>query len=358
VNSSSPYFASDFDGTLDTSCQATYLADTDQALHPLVSDNPSAVVYPGAGGGLTVDVIAALNPITRINGFDVSLKFDPKILRATVIDQSGLTWGAPCATCPVLPPGQFVLNFAMTVDNVNGTVRVEQVLIGDSQQGNSELFRVRFDIVGASTGSPVMIFNDILVNPGLVRHVTQGLSSPGVDTTTIFNVLSAGAAHMIANWTFSPNPEVPGSPLTFTAKASCPACAGTLSYTWDFSSTDTPGYTYKSQATGGSVTIVPPAPVVNRVTLTINDTATSTNSIRVTRLLPLALNVDPSITTLTQGTAGGSWSARWLGGVTTSTSGYSGSWIFCPSYFVAKPCLLYTSPSPRDLSTSRMPSSA
>ena len=32
-------------------------------------------------------------------------------------------------------------------------------------------------------------------------------------------------------------------------------------------------------------------------------------------------------------------------------------WIMDPSSFIG-PCLLYTSPSPRDLSTSRMPSSA
>jgi PKD repeat protein len=47
-------------------------------------------------------------------------------------------------------------------------------------------------------------------------------------------------------------------------------------------------------------------------------------------LLPLVLKMGPPVTTLTQGAAGGSWSAQWLGGVTTSTSGYTGNWIFCP----------------------------
>jgi len=329
VTASYPYAGSDFDGTLDTSCQATYLADTDAALHPLVSDNPTAVVSPGAGGGLTVDVVAALNTVTKINAFDVNVKFDPKVLNAVIIDQSGLIWG--CGNANNCPTGVFVLSFFTTIDNTNGVIHMEQALVGVQESGNSELFRVRFDLVSASTGTPITIFNDLLLNPGVVRHVTQSLVSPGVDTTSIFNVLSGGASlNAVANWTFSPNPEIPGSPIIFTAQASCPGCIGTLSYTWDFSSKDSPDYAYKTQATGSSVTITAPAPVTNRVTLTINDTATPADSIRVTGLLPLAARVSPSVTTLSQGSAGGSWSGQWLGGVTTSTSGYTGIWVFCP----------------------------
>src|SRR6266567_883205 len=75
-----PYSSSDFDGTLDTSCQATYLADTDAALHPLVSDNPTAVAT--GGGGFTVDVVADLATGQVMNGFDVSLQFNTKQLQA------------------------------------------------------------------------------------------------------------------------------------------------------------------------------------------------------------------------------------------------------------------------------------
>src|SRR5438309_1952755 len=117
-------------------------------------------------------------------------------------------------------------------------------------------WRILIDLVSASTGTHITIFNDLLLNPGVVRHATQSLESPGVDTTSIFNVLSGGLSlNAVANWTFSPNPEIPGSPMTFTANASCPGCSGSLSYTWDFSSKDSPDYAYKTQAIGSSVTI-------------------------------------------------------------------------------------------------------
>jgi len=333
VTTSAPYSGQDFDTTLDSSCQATYLADTDVALHPLVSDNPTAIVAAGAGGGLTVDVVASLNPATTINGFDVSLGYDTKVLAAVLIDQSGLIWGGTGVT----PPG-FVLTLAKTIDKTNGVIRVAQVLVGAPQQtGDSELFRVRFDLVGASTGTPVTIFNDFLLNPGSVPHSTKSLSSPGVDTTSIYNTLNAGASlNAVANWAFSPNPEVAGSPLTFTASATCPGCTGTLTYTWDFSSSDDPTYVQKSQATGISTTVTAPPPVINRVTLTIRDAANPAESISVTRLLPLVLSEGPSSTILTQGTAGGSWSGQWLGGVTTSSAGYTGSWTFCPGSAIVK----------------------
>ena len=335
VTTSAPYSAPDFDGTLDSTCQATYLGDTDGAIHPLVSDNPTAVVTAGSGGGLTIDVVAVLNPATTIDGFDISLNFDTKVLRAVAIDQSGLIWsGVTCGPSNpppnCLPTGAFEFNLARTINNTAGLIRLAQAVVGVSQSTSSELFRVRFDIVGTSTGSPITIFNDVLTSPGSIPHVTQNLKGPGIDTTSLFNVLTTGTSSIVASWTFSPNPEVPGSSLTFTASASCPACPGPLSYTWDFSSQDSPGYTYKSQATSSSVTLTAPSPVINRVTLTINDTATPRDSIRATMLLPLVLKMGPPVTTLTQGTAGGSWSAQWLGGVTTSTSGYTGNWIFCP----------------------------
>src|SRR6267143_1609329 len=180
VTTSAPYSAPDFDGTLDSTCQATYLGDTDGAIHPLVSDNPTAVVAPGAGGGLTIDVVASLNTTTSINGFDISVKFDPHYLNGVIIDQSGLIWGGAN-----LPPGAFVLGLAKSIDNVNGVARVAQVLVGAPLQGGtSELFRVRFDLVGASSSTPVQIVSDTLTNPGNVQHNTN--PATGIDTTIIY----------------------------------------------------------------------------------------------------------------------------------------------------------------------------
>ena len=47
-----------------------------------------------------------------------------------------------------------------------------------------------------------------------------------------------------------------------------------------------------------------------------------------------------------------------LDGVVTAESGYSGGDLTNPTYENHSGCLLYTSPSPRDRTRSRMPSSA
>src|SRR2546425_6003157 len=184
VTTSAPYTAPDFDGTFDSSCMATYLGDADGAIHPLVSDNPTALVAAGAGGGLTIDVVASLNSTTTINGFDISVQYDPHYLNGVIIDQSGLIWGGTG-----LPQGAFILGLAKTIDNVNGVARVAQVLVGAPQQGGAtELFRVRFDLVGASPSTPVRIVSDTLTNPGNVQHNTNTATS--IDTTIIYNTLT------------------------------------------------------------------------------------------------------------------------------------------------------------------------
>src|SRR3989442_899915 len=269
---SATYSGPDFDGTFDSSCIATYLADTDAStpgcpcLHPLVQDNPSntASTPAGIGGGFTIETVAALGANTTftqtINGFDISIKYDPHFLNAALINQDGLIWGGTG-----LPLGAFVLSLAKTIDNVNGIVRVAQVLVGAPQvNGAAELFRVRFDIVGANTGTPVQIVSDTLTNPGNVPHVTNAPTS--IDTTSIYNTLSGITTGLVASTTFSPNPEIPLSPLTFTAAATCTGCTGALTYSWDFSSNDQPGYVAKAQATTNPATITPPPPVLNRVT--------------------------------------------------------------------------------------------
>ncbi len=326
VTTDAPYLVPDFDGTLDTSCKATYLADSDGALHPLVSDNPTGL----SGGGITIDVVASLNSTTTINGFDISVQYDPKVLNAVIIDQSGLIWGGAG-----LPTGAFILTLAKTINQAAGQVRVAQVVVGAPPvTGAAELFRVRFDIVGASTGSPITLFSDVLTNPGSVVHNDLNLNGPGLDTTSIYNALNGGAVlNPAASWTFSPSPEIPGSPLTFTATATCPGCTGALTYSWDFSALDSTPPPLPVQASGSTATITAPPPVVNRVVLTITDAATPTaHSMAITRVLPLALVESPSLSTLSVGVAGptGGFTGKWLGGVVTSTAGYSGSWRFCP----------------------------
>jgi len=322
VTTSAPYSGPDFDGTLDPTCQATYLGDTDGVIHPLVEDNPTAVVAAGAGGGLTIDVVASLNSTTTINGFDISVKYDPHFVNAVIIDQSGLIWGGTG-----LPVGAFVLTLAKTIDNVNGVARVAQVLVGAPQQsGASELFRVRFDLVGASTGTPIQIVSDTLTNPGNVQHNTNAATS--LDTSSIYNVLSGITANLVASWTFSPSPEVPLSPITFTATATCPGCTAPLTFSWDFSSNDAPTYVAKSQATTNPATITPPPPVVNRVTVTITDAAA--HSFAITRVLPLVAKESPASTTVARKVLTGTFAGQWLGGVTTANAAYTGSWIFCP----------------------------
>src|SRR5439155_15892471 len=310
----------DFDGTLDSSCQATYLGDTDGVIHPLVEDNPTTLTA-GSGGGLTIDVVASLNSTTTINGFDISVQYDPHVLNGAVFDPSGLIWGGAN-----LPVGAFVLTLAKTFDNVNGVARVAQVLVGAPQQGGaSELFRVRFDVVGASLNSPVQIVSDTLTNPSNVQHNTN--AATGLDTTSIYNALSGITANLAASWTFSPSPEVPLSALTFTATATCPGCTAPLTFSWDFSSNDAPTYVAKSQATTNPVTITPPPPVVNRVTLTITDSAA--HSFAITRVLPLVAK-GPASATVARKALTGTFAAQWLGGVTTAGAAYTGSWTFCP----------------------------
>jgi PKD repeat protein len=290
-------------------------------------------VPAGAGGGLTVDVVAALNSTASVSGFDISLRYDTTVLNAVSIDQSGLVWGG----AGTLPPG-FVLTLVKSIDRTNGVVRVAEVLVGVPQQiGSVELFRVRFDILATSTSTPLTLFNDVLVNPSVVPTVDKNVR---VDTTSFFNRLNSGALNFVTNWTLTPNPEVVGSPLTFTAQAFCPGCTLPLTYKWDLSSSDSPVYVPKVDKTGNTVSVTAPPPVVNRVTLNVTDGAQ--HFALATRSLPLAASVTGT-SSLAQDTAGGSWTGKWLGGVVTSTSGYGGSWSFCPgSAFVKSVCSVPT----------------
>ena len=80
------------------------------------------------------------------------------------------------------------------------------------------------------------------------------------------------------------------------------------------------------------------------VTVTDSGGCAATSSVTLTQTSNLSLNVSLNSNVACNGESNGSATATAAGGT--------------PAYSYLWDCLLYTSPSPRDLSTSRMPSSA
>src|SRR2546425_1613599 len=329
-----PIATKDSDGVIDSNCQWTGDVDGDPTatLDPLTSDSPEAL-SPQVGGGFIADIIFTNMNVT-INGFDITVNYDPHILDFVAFDQSGLTFGGNVG-CPAAIP-QCTLQLASSVDRVNGVVRlaqvVQQIKIGPGgDTGNLSgvtLFRLRFDAVGAGY-APIYFATNIVtfaigIQTGPDPHYTIDGS---FSTQNIFNLLNSqplapSTAWFNASWSFSPNPEVPGSPLTFTATASCSYCGGALTYNWDFSSVDSSAYSSKIDNTGSVVTITAPPPLINRVTLKVNGSATI--SVSATRLLPLVAK--DNLHTLAVGVAG-DIGGSWLGGIPS----YSGSYGLCPA---------------------------
>jgi hypothetical protein len=287
----------------------------------LVSDNPEAFPAPNPGGGFTADILIT-NLNTTVNGFEMTLYYDTHVLNAVAFDQSGLQFG-----------GSQSLTLVQSINPVNGTIRLAQVLLGltlgcrvpPCTNVSVELFRVRFDVVGSGTGSITFSTNPLctltnvhcneIASPQLLPHVSQ---SGSLSTNSWFNLLNNRPSGLgfLVNWTFSPNPEVPGAPLTLNAIASCQNCTGSLSYRWDFSGLDLSTYSQKVDRTGSTVTVTAPPPIINRVTLTVNDSAVPSHGVTAVRRLPLTASVSGA-GILQQGTAGGSWTGKWLGGVVT-----------------------------------------
>ncbi len=282
------------DGLLDTSCTWAGDVDGDGAFDPLVGDNPTFFAG-GAGGGFTAEILAQGLPAS-VNGFDITLSYDARFLDAVKFDQTGLPFN-----------GAFTVQ--STIDHANGVVRLAQVLLAGSVSGNVILFKLRFDVVGVGT-SPLTISQDVITNPGAVPHKTQQASLNSAD---VFD--PGGLLGWQVSWKFSPNPEVPGSPLTFTAVASCPGC-GILTYDWDLDSDPVTA----NLAGNPAVTTAPP-PIVHRVALTVSD---GVSAVMAVRRLPLTVAVTgPS--SIAVG-ASGTWNGLWLGGYST----WSGTWRFCP----------------------------
>lgn len=337
-------------GTVNSSCDWAGDVDGDGALDPLASDNPS-LLPAGSGGGFIADIVVT-NLNTSINGFDLTLNYDTRVLNAVLIDQSGLLYGGNNG-CPNGNP-LCTFSTALTIDRSIGEVRVVQALLAVTSgpggncnttvnpncvNANQELFRIRFDVVGAGKGFISFATNplqNVIVcqcTPSAVPHTSQDSSFSTDSLFALVNGVNSFENGYNVSWTLSPSPEVPGSTLTFTAVASCGNCTAPFTYSWDFSSQDSATYSAKVDASGITATVTAPPPVINRVALNVSDSATPTHhwAISVARL-PLVSGTSglPALTQLSQGTAGGSWTAMWLGGIVTGTSGYSGQWTFCP----------------------------
>ena len=319
--------------TLDTSC--TWAGSPDipfggSQLQPLVSDNPTVAIGPGCcaspsqGGGFTAEIVYVEGGTSVVNGFDITVSWDPKILNAVEFDESGL---------PFSGANSFVASHV--IDNSLGTAELSQALTSPPSADNVTLFRVRFDVVGIGT-TTLSISQDSLIDTNLTPNSLPHRSVQGSFTSSNIPDLIAGSTlGLSVSWTFTPNPEVPGSPLTFVATASCTSCTLPLSYRWDTDSVQAyPANTTAAtvEATGSSATITAPTAALfaHRVTLIVADAAG--HIAEATRQLPLTVTPPASrgvaVNTPT------SLTAEWLGGI-PPYSGTTGSvgvkWSLCNS---------------------------
>ncbi len=344
---------------LDSRCNwsgdADALTAPDATTEPLVSDNPESASFvgpPGTGGGFSTEVrlfdlpppSAGCPPLGTdtncIDGFDIAVRFDASYLNAQVFDQRGLSFGDR------QPQGSGgVLDLVRTIDNTNGVAHLAQVILGVTvpadANGGVTLFRIRFDVVGVGTSAlhfPCNQATGELCEIAGPDFVTTTVQDGSFNSEPFFDV--SANLNWNVSWSFSPYPMVPGSPVTFAARASCPgpACGGALGLTWDFNSDGT------ADATGASVTVTPPPPIVNRAKLTVSDGIGHTTT--AVRRLPLAVNVQgPG--TIAKGTTG-SWTGRVLGGNPPYASGI---WRFCPTITTAGVPQVCSNPSPTSTST-------
>ncbi|HZY46604.1 MAG TPA: cohesin domain-containing protein [Candidatus Bathyarchaeia archaeon] len=221
--------------TFDSQCTWAGSADIPLGgtqLQPLVSDNPSLATCgcfaPSRGGGFTAEIVFIQNSTTLINGFDITVSWDPKILQFVEFDQGGLPWfGGNSFTATNI------------FDNGLGSAELSQAILSPPAPlallaGNQTLFRMRFDVVGIGR-TALKISNDQIIDanltPNNVHHITR---QSNFQSSNIPDLVAGITLGYNASWTFTPNPEVPGSPLTLlAATATCPGCTGPLTYKWD-----------------------------------------------------------------------------------------------------------------------------
>ncbi len=295
---------------------------------PLVSDLPESPQYtgiiPNYGGGFNVEVRllnlnATLGGPDKIDGFDVTVAFNPHLLSAVKFDENGLVFDPNHP-----PPGSGgISQLATVIDNNIGTARLAQTILGVSTGGDDlggiTLFRIRFDVVGVGV-SPLTVQADQVTRPSIVPHVTQSAS---FDSEAFYDPTATLGWSVF--WSFSPSPEIPGSPITFTATGTCTGCVLPLVFRWDFGSRNNGVF----DAMGATVTIPTPPTgfAISRVILNVTDsnTAGPLNEVAAVRRLPLVVAPATGPATLARGTAG-TFAESWLGGITP----YSANWRLCP----------------------------
>jgi len=81
------------------------------------------------GGGFIANVLYT-NMFETVNGFDISIHYDPAVLNFAQFDQTGLLFGGN-VNCPPATPS-CTLQLASSVDRVNGVVRLAQAVEGTS----------------------------------------------------------------------------------------------------------------------------------------------------------------------------------------------------------------------------------
>src|SRR5256712_4440551 len=330
-------------------------------LQPLVSDNPTVTIGPGCcsapsrGGGFTAEVVLIQIASTVINGYDITVSGNPKILSGVEFDQGGLSFfGAN--------------SFARTsiIDNTAGSAELSQAVLSPPSpaatlSGDVTLFRIRFDVVGiGSTG--LTISNDLVIDPNVTpNNLKYTLVQGSLVTSNIPDLIAGVPLGYSVSWTFTPNPEVPGSSLTFVATATCSGCTGALTYSWDTDSiqcypdTASPCVPATIEATGSSATITAPTATLlaHRVTLIVTDGAG--HVAQATRRLPLTVTPPPSspITTTASNT-NVALTAKWLGGIPpySGTTGQVGvKWTICNSTGLTQTICTVPSPSTTNTAT-------
>jgi hypothetical protein len=328
----------DGNGTILKQCNWAGDTDTDGptpevGAEPLVTD-PAPLSFgitcsaypcnsPPGGGGVEVGIILT-NLSDPINGFDLTIGYNPSILNAVVIDQQGLAF---CVSCGVLP-------LAQSIDNVGGSVHLAQTLLGTTTGvvGSSiVLFRIRFDVVGVGH-SPLTIGGaDTVTHHAPSSNTTIPLAHTdiqgGFSTNTFFDTIVNGLAYpstldFNASWTYSLNAASPG--ITFTASAACKSCTGTLSYSWNWTTAE--GIASRFVNSGQTVTLTMPLPKLTRITLLVRDQATPVpHNVTATRLLLGAKIYGPSAVATGSLNA---WTGWWIGGFPPYTSA---KWTICPT---------------------------